>query len=330
MVVHGFHDTSLPPYVCTYCQQIYKRSDSLRKFEFCSFRCEHEWAEKNEECVVRVKGRFPRIGYIDGELFTFSQNIPAVLERIRNCPIDLFTFLQHPVRPAVKYAYPVEIDNLAVLRIATFEHWWRKQARYSVRKQVNKAERAGVVLTEEPLTEELLLAIKEIYNETPVRQGRTFAHYGVTLARVTDLTRTFERRSIYITARLGAHIIGFIKLVTHGNYATILNILSLAAHRDKSPTNALLAHAIKVCAGRGISHLSYGRFSYGKKDHDGIQVFKTTHGFERLNVPRYFVPLTMRGTITLRLGLQRRVREHIPEPIAAAFRLLRARWYRAA
>ena len=315
--------------VCNQCEKLFDSTDSLRRSDFCSFRCEHLWAEEHGDCAIKVRGRYPRIGYIDGEVFTFPGNIPAVLERVRNYPIDLFTFLQHPARTGVLYKYPVELDNLAVLSISTFEHWWTKQARYSVRKQVKKAERAGIDLSEEPLSDELLEAITNIYNEVPTRQERKFRYYGVTLARVRELTCTFERRSIYITARLNGSIIGFIKLITQDDYATVLHILSLVAHRDKSPTNALLAHSVKVCAERNISQLSYGHFTYGKKDNDGIQVFKTTNGFERLDVPRYFAPQTTRGHIALKLGLHHRLREHVPEPMAAAFRSFRARWYKA-
>ena len=60
-----------------------------------------------------------------------------------------------------------------------------------------------------------------------------------------------------------------------------MNILSLIEHRDKAPTNALIAHSVRACAARGIPQLVYQRFAYGNKQPDGIMKFKQVNGFER-------------------------------------------------
>ena len=318
------------PEMCVRCGREFTTTDSLETTDFCSFQCEHLWAEEHGEHAIRKHGRFPRIGYIDGELFTFLVKPLSLLERVQHYPIDIFTFLGHPSATRCTYNYPCDPETLAVVQLTTFDHWWKKQAQYSVRKQVNKAERAGVRLQEETLTEELLTAVHEIYNETPIRQGRRFPYYGCSIERVRQMTSTFPNRSIFLTARWNGRIIGFIKLVTQDeDYATVLHILSLVAHRDKSPTNALLAFAVRICCDRHISMLSYGRFNYGKKGHDGLQEFKITHGFECLTIPRYYVPLTIRGRIALRLGLHHPLRERIPGSIARTFLDVRSKWYAA-
>jgi len=328
-MLNGVEYETPGPEICVQCGREFTATDSLETADFCSFQCEHVWAEEHGEHAIRKLGSFPRIGFIDGEFFTFPANPLSLLERVQHYPIDVFTFLQHPAMTGVSYKYLCDPENLAMVQLSTFDHWWRKQAQYSVRKQVNKAERAGVQLQEEPLTEELLKAVHEIYNEVPIRQGRRFPHYGKGIERVREMTATFPYRSIFLTARWNQQIIGFIKLVTQGDYATILHILSLVAHRDKSPTNALLASAVRTCCDRHISLLSYGRFNYGKKRHDGLQEFKITHGFECVTIPRFYVPLTLRGRLALRLGLHHPLRERIPGSIARAFLNVRSKWYAA-
>jgi hypothetical protein len=46
---------------------------------------------------------------------------------------------------------------------------------------VRKAEKDGVKVSVIPQSEMLAKGIWEIYNETPIRQGRAFPHYGESL-----------------------------------------------------------------------------------------------------------------------------------------------------
>jgi hypothetical protein len=55
--------------------------------------------------------------------------------------------------------------------------------------------------------------------------------------------------------------------------------------------------------------------------------FKEINGFERIEVPRYYVPLTPLGKAAFRLGLHHRLVDHLPEPVAAKLRKLRDSWY---
>jgi hypothetical protein len=128
---------------------------------------------------------------------------------------------------------------------------------------------------------------------------------------------TFRDRSVFLGAFFEGRMIGFVKLVSDssGTQAGLMNILSLIEHRDKAPTNALLAEAVRCCAGRGISYLVYSNFAYGNKHRDSLSDFKRSNGFEQIDLPRYFVPLTSVGFMALRLGLHRRWSERLPEPI---------------
>lgn len=280
---------------------------------------------------IRVEGRLIRIAHIDGDKYTFPDDLEMLLEGLRKCGtrIDLFTFLQKLPETKPKYDYPMEWDNLAVLPVTTYDHWWKHQINSFPRNRARQAEKKGVVLREVPYGDELLKGICQVYNEVPVRQGKRFPHYGMTLERVREYAGTFLDRSIYIGAFLGDNMIGFIKLVFDQSrtHACLVHILSMVQHKDKAPTNALIAQAVRSCADHGISYLVYERFSYGKKQGDSLSRFKEVNGFRQMDLPRYYIPLTSLGRVAYRLGLHHRFVDRLPESVAAKLREFRNSWH---
>ena len=280
---------------------------------------------------IKVEGRLIRIARLDGEKFTFPDDPEALLSGLRTCGtrIDLFTFLQKLPETSPKYAYPREWDNLAVLPVSTFEHWWTEQIGFKARNKAKQAEKKGVDLREVPFDDTLLNGICEIYNESPIRQGRPFPHYGMSLEGAREYAGTFLDRSIFIAAFLGDSMIGFIKLVADETrtQACAIHILSMLQHRDKAPTNALIAQAVRSCANRGISYLVYDHFSYGRKKEDSLSQFKEANGFQRIDLPRYYVALSPIGRVVFRSGLHHRLVEYFPEPLMTRLRELRTAWY---
>jgi hypothetical protein len=125
-------------------------------------------------------------------------------------------------------------------------------------------------------------------------------------------------------------LIGFVKLVYDETMtqAGTMNILSAIEHRDKAPTNALIAQAVRSCADRGISYLVYSQFAYGRKTQSGITEFKERNGFQRIDTPRYFVPLTPVGRASLHLGFHKTFSDVLPEFVALPLRELRGAWYK--
>ncbi|MGD0778719.1 MAG: hypothetical protein ABSC05_38560 [Candidatus Solibacter sp.] len=281
---------------------------------------------------VRIAGRFLRIARLDADKFQFLDDPEPMLRALRTSgfPIDLFTFMQRLPETSPKHAYPMEWDNLAVLPVSTFNHWWTQQIGFKARNKAKQAEKKGVTLREVPFDEALVQGIWEIYNECPVRQGKHFAHYGMSLERVRGYAGTFLNSSIFIGASLGQELIGFAKLTCDETrtQANLMHIVSMIRQRDKAPTNALIAQAVRSCAERGIPYLVYSNFSYGKKQRDGLSDFKERNGFQQIDLPRYYVPLTRTGWAAFRLGLHRRFVDHLPEPVAAKLRALRKAFYR--
>ena len=280
---------------------------------------------------IKVTGRWVRIASLDAEKYLFLDDASTVIEHLKrsNNKIDLFTFLQRVSEPEPKYQYPMEWDNMAAVSITTFEEWWNKQIGFKARNKAKQAEKKGVVIREVEFDHALAKGIWAIYNETPVRQGRRFPHYGKDYDTVYRDEATYLSNTIFIGAFVGDTLIGFIKLVHDqtGTQAGLMNIVSMIAHRDKAPTNALLAQAVRSCAQRGIRHLVYSNFAYGKKQKSGLSDFKERNAFVRVDVPRYYVPLTARGALAFRLGLHRKFVDHLPESIAAKLRAYREAWY---
>lgn len=285
---------------------------------------------------IRVEGRLVRIARLELDKYEFLDDPGPVLDGLRKSGrrVDLFTFLQKmpeiPVPEAPpRFDYPMEWDNLAVLPVSTFDHWWNKQIRSFPRNRARQAEKKGVLLREAPFGDGLVRGIWEIYNECPVRQGKPFVHFGKDLETVHRISATFLDRSIFIGAYLDSRLIGFIKLVTDQSrmQANTMHIVSMMRHKDKAPTNALIAQAVRSCAERGIRYLVYQNFSYGKRlDEDSLSHFKEVNGFQRVNLPRYYVPLTEVGRVAFRLGLHRKLSDHFPESMITRLRELRTAW----
>jgi len=280
---------------------------------------------------LHITGRLIRIAHLDGDKYEPLADPEAALDAIRasRTRVDLFSFMQKPPHTSPEYDYPMQWDNLAVLRVSTFDHWWTKQVSNKTRNMVRRSEKNGVTVREVPFDDALARGIWTIYNEVPTRQGRPFAHYGKDFDSVRRMSGTFLDQSTFIGAFLGESLIGFIKLVSdkEQQQASLMHIVSLYQHRDKAPNNALICKAVRCCAERGIPYLVYSNFAYGKKQGDSLSDFKEYNGFERIDLPRYYVPLTFAGRAALRLQLHRRLADRVPESLQTKFRTIRSLLY---
>jgi hypothetical protein len=280
---------------------------------------------------IRTRGKLVRIAFVDGEGYQFLDDLEPALQALRTSAerVDLFTFVQRLSDTSPRYRYPMEWDNMAVLPISSYDNWMKHQIDFKVRNKVRKAEKSGVAVREVPFDDIFVRGVSAIYNEAPVRQGKRFWHYGKDLNAVRGMNGTFIDRSIFIGAFFREVMVGFVKLVTDEDQeqAGLMQIVSMIQHRDKAPTNALIAQSVRSCAERGIPNLWYANFSYGKKQQDSLADFKRHNGFEKVDLPRYYVPLTLTGRVALHFGLQHGVTDRIPETLAARYRRVRSWWY---
>jgi hypothetical protein len=280
---------------------------------------------------VMVQGRLVRIAHLDIDKYESVKSPEAIAAELRRARsrVDLFTFMQIMPDTARKYDYYAEMDNLAILPVSTFDNWWNKQIRSFPRNRARQAEKRGVTLREVPFNDLLVEGLWEVYNETRVRQGKPNVHYGKDVATVRREAATFLDRAVFIGAFFEGKLIGFVKMVIDETrtQASLMNIVAMVRHRDKAPTNALIAHAVRACADRGIPYLMYQSFVYGNKEGDSLTNFKEINGFQRVNLPRYYVPLTPLGRMALKYGLHHKLMDQLPKPVAEKLRQFRTAWY---
>jgi hypothetical protein len=282
---------------------------------------------------IKIRGRILRIASIDGDGFRFLDDPKPIISSLRNSGrrVDLFTFVQRLPETTPKYTYAVEWDNFAALHISSFDKWWNEVLGFKARNKAKQAQKKGVEVREIPLDEELIEGIWRIYNESPVRQGKRFPHYGMSRERIRDYAGTFLDCSVFLGAFFENTLIGFAKLTVDesNTQAGLMHIISMISHREKAPTNSLIAQAVRSCEARGVSYLVYANFGYGNKKRDSLSDFKERNGFQRVDVPRYYVPLSPVGELAFRAGMHRNITNFLPESLLSRLRSYRAAWYRA-
>lgn len=268
-----------------------------------------------------------RFASLEEEWFADLENPQTAIAILADCQPrpDIFSFCQRIPDTQPKYAYQSITESLAVLPVSTYEHWWTKQQTRSSRNKVRKSQKAGVELREATFDDEFVRGMVEIFNETPVRQGRQFWHYGKDFATVQREFSTYLFREYLIGAYLGKELIGFVMLADAGRFGILGQFISKLQHRDKATNNALIAKTVEVCAQRGLSHLLYTDW----RDTSLVD-FKKGCGFEEMKLPRYFVPLTFAGRVALTLGLERfrgGLKEGLPASIRKPLMMARKRWH---
>jgi len=242
-------------------------------------------------------------------------------------PADIFTFAPKFPAQLPRFDYPHETDNWAVLPVSTYDHWLTKQIGTDVRQNIKKAPKRGVTARLVPFDDAFLDGIMEIYNETPIRQGRKFWHYGKSRENVRFETFRHMDRSYFIGAYFEDKLIGFVKMTCTDNVGDLGLILSRQSHYEQRAPNALIAKAVEICAQNGISHLRYAKMTYGKKKESSLAEFKRRNGFQEIEYPRYYVPLTLKGRSAVCLRLYREIQEIIPERIQSYMQKLRMAYY---
>ncbi len=228
--------------------------------------------------------------------------------------IDIFTFVER------KWCCPIvdplsnwtrTKDNVGLLEIRDYENWWSTIGK-KTRNMIRKAEKSGVKVAVSPASDQLAAGIWKIYGETPIRQGRAFPHFSEMLETV-KANMYAAKKSTFISATIGDEIVGFIQILFGDDIAILSNILSLQKYSDKSINNAMLAKAVEICASSGNRWLMYGRIG----NHPSLDRFKESNGFFRYDLSRFYIPLTNKGKVAIRLGLHQEVKDTLPQSIKA-------------
>jgi len=249
----------------------------------------------------------------------------AVIESLKHAKgikADIFTFWQRLPELEPKYLYPMEWEELAVLPIEDYQHWWNNQIKSRVRNQIRKSEKEGVEVRTTSFDDDFVRGMTAIFNEAPVRQGRRFWHYGKDCETVKRQFSRFLFREDMIGAYYRDGLIGFVMLANAGGFGITEQIISSIKHRDKATSNALIAKSVELCEVKGMSYLVY--LHWGD---DSLAEFKRRCGFEKTRAPRYYVPLTPLGKLSLKAGLHRGWQQMLPIGIKSRLKQLRKAWH---
>lgn len=271
---------------------------------------------------ISVSGKCIRIAKLRHEWCDFLDDPEAFIHALRSGSrtAALFTFVPEIEDRNDALPFHKEITSIAVLPVSTFEKWW-DEIGFKTRNKARKAEKSGVVLRIVQLDDAFAQGVESIYNETKVKQGRKFYHYGKKAAEIKAELSSFSDRSTLVGAYFKDELVGFMKLFEGRNVLRTVHIIAAMKHREKCVMDALIAKGVELCSQRGIHHLQYGSWTDG-----GVGVFREKHGFQRMDVPRYFVPLSMMGRIILMLNLHRPMRERLPKSWTKQLVLVRAKW----
>jgi hypothetical protein len=272
---------------------------------------------------IAIEGRFIRTASIEQELCDDVGEPEEISEALRQNNVDIFTFCQRLPETTPKYKYYMEWYDIAVLPVKSYEHWWTKQIKTPTRGKVRKAAKQDVVVRESEFNDDFVRGMVSIFNESPIRQGRRFLHYGKDFETVKRQFSRYLFREELMGAYYKDELIGFIMLAYVGQSAVLGQIISKIQHRDKAPNNALIAKAVECCDRKKIPYLIYARWDTGSS----LTYFKYENGFKKVSLPRYYIPLTAKGQMALALGLHRGLREVIPEGVKARLKVLYSLWH---
>lgn len=264
----------------------------------------------NREIVVT--GKLLKVAKLKSECHEWVEDPHAFVAKLKETSIeaDVFTFNQRITDREPRYDFHIEWDSMAALPITTYDVWLKRQINDKTRNMIRRAQKSGVEVRVVEFDDDLVKGIKTIYDESPLRQGKPFKHYNMSLDDLSKAHITFSDRSVFLGAYYQSQLIGFVKLVQEGETSEVMNIVSMVCHRDKAPTNALLAKAVEVCAARGDRYIIYGPW-----DGQSLIDFKKHHAFQKVDVPRYFVPLNLKGKLMLFLKLHRKLSNLLPPAV---------------
>jgi hypothetical protein len=273
---------------------------------------------------ILIEGQILRIASLEQEWYEDVEDPERLIDELGKTERrpDILTFWQRLPDTEPKYSYRMELDSIAALPIKSYSSWWEKQIDRKARNKIRKAQKNGVIVKPATFDDRFVRGITSIFNETPIRQGRHYLHYGKDFEMVKSQFSRFLFREEIFGAYLGEELVGFIMLAYAENYLYLGQIISKIAYRDLAPNNLLLAKAVERCAEKGVPYLVYALWL-----DDSLGDFKRSNGFQKFDLPRYYVPLTLRGKLALKLGFHRGWKQAVPKRLRKPLKKLRKGWY---
>lgn len=282
--------------------------------------------------TIVVRGKWIRIAsmhdedWLTASVIDPAECIRALKDRRTGVRADIFYFSQKEPDTVPRYNYPLEMRSLAVAKVDSFDAWWKKIS-HGTKCNIRQAKKRSVEVNVRQFDDELVRGIMSVQNESPIRQGRRFYHYGKSFDQVKRDHGSYLNTCDFICAYHGEELLGFLKLVYRGDVALIMQLNSKLKRQSLRPTNAMLVKAAEVCASKGIRYLVYGEYNYWNKRECSLLDFKARNGFEEMLVPSYYVPITAWGWLLVKARLYRGPLGILPMRLIGPALALRRKWH---
>jgi hypothetical protein len=279
---------------------------------------------KIEDKIFLIKGKIFKIASLKQEWFEDINQPEVIIERLKKsekCP-DILTFIQRLPETNPKFPYFFISEKITALMITDYKTWFEKQIAKDTRKKTKRAEKRGVEIRIEKFSDELIMGIMSVFNESPIRQGKPFWHYGKDFITIKKELSLDLDKSIFIAAYYEGLMIGVVKIIFAGKIATPGIIVTKVSHKDKYVANALMAKIVELCTMKNIHCITYGPWWRGS-----MAEYLRRNGFERITVPRYLIPLTKKGQFYLAIKFYLTLKDILPEKLIYFLIAVRTRWY---
>jgi hypothetical protein len=285
---------------------------------------------ENNEIKISVSGKILKTATIEDEWFENISKIndiydinalKGILKKSKK-KADLFSFIQVLPETRPKYDFYYEMMYMSVLPVQTYDNWWNNKIGPKTRNLVRKAEKKDVKVKVCEYNDDFVRGMVNIFDESPVRQGKPFWHYKKGFDVVKKEFAKYIFREDLIGAYSNDELIGFIMMGCCKDFAILQQIISKIGERDKSPNNLLIAKAVEICAEKKIPYLIYALWIEGS-----LGDFKRHNAFEKIGLPRYYIPLTLKGKIFLKLKLHNGIKPILPKRVINILLNLRRKIY---
>jgi len=156
---------------------------------------------------IAVKGKLFRTAKLREEPYAILEDPMTMAQNVKAARVgaDAFTFCQDLFQSEPKHGPVFELDSAALLAVSSYEHWWKKQLNDKTRNMVRKAQKAGVEIRLTSLTDDFVRGIREIYDESPVIQGKPNRFYKKTFEEIRQSLLSFPDRCDFIGAIMAAN-----------------------------------------------------------------------------------------------------------------------------
>lgn len=229
--------------------------------------------------------------------FEWVNDVPD-LERVYELTkgkADVLMFWERlPRKPNLKIKNRDNV-SIAAIPLVNYKYWWNSQIDKKTRNMVRKALKKGVEVKVEGLTDELIHGMEKIYKEAQMRQNKAFAYYGETFEQLKkdfSIWNSHRYSHDFLVAYSGEEVIGFQHLIYTKDSALISAFLSMKRHSNKGPNNLLISKSVEICCRKNLKYLIFERMTGGS-----LGKFKQKNGFMKMDVPRYYIPLSRLGKI---------------------------------